>query len=54
MGGVDLTDHYTASYSFMRRTEVVQKMFWLLEVSIVNSYSNSTRLFDDGSIQDSF
>lgn len=40
MGGVDRTDHYIASYQFLRRTtKWYRKMFfWLLEISIVNSY----------------
>ena len=40
MGGVDRTDHYIASYQFIRRTKKwYQKMFfWLLKVCILNSY----------------
>jgi hypothetical protein len=36
MGGVDRSDHYTASYQFTRTKKWYRKMFfWLLEVSIV-------------------
>lgn len=40
MGGVDRSDHYIANYQFMRRTRKWTRklFFWLLEVSIVNSY----------------
>lgn len=40
MGGVDIANHFMASYSFSRKTiKWWRKMFfWLVEVSIVNSY----------------
>jgi hypothetical protein len=39
MEGVDDSDHYIASYQFMRTKKWYRKIFfWLLEVSIVNSY----------------
>lgn len=40
MGGVDRSDHFIASYQFMRRTRKWYRkvFFWLLEVSVVNSY----------------
>lgn len=40
MGAVDRSDHFVSSYQFMRKTKKwYRKMFfWLLEVSIINSY----------------
>lgn len=40
MGGVDRSDHFISSYQFMRRTKKWYRkvFFWLLEVSVVNSY----------------
>ena len=40
MNGVDLADQYTVYYSFIRKSKKWWKKvcFWLLEVSIVNSY----------------
>lgn len=40
MGGVDLADHYISSYNFGRKSiKWWRKLFfWMLEVSIVNSY----------------
>jgi hypothetical protein len=39
MGGINHSVHYTASYQFMSTKKWYRKMFfWLLEVSIVNSY----------------
>ena len=40
MGGVDTSDHYYASYSFLRKSvKWWRKMFfWMLETAIVNSY----------------
>lgn len=40
MNGVDLADQFSAYYNFVRRTLKWWRklMFWLLEVSIVNSY----------------
>lgn len=40
MGAVDRSDHYISSYQFLRRTfKWYRKVFfWLLEVSILNSY----------------
>lgn len=40
MGGVDTVDHYCGSYSFTRKSVKWWRklFFWLLEVSIVNSY----------------
>jgi hypothetical protein len=40
MGGVDLADHYTTTYSFARRTSKWWRklFFWLLDVSVVNSF----------------
>lgn len=40
MGGVDRADHYCGSYAFTRKTVKWWRklFFWLLEVSIVNSY----------------
>lgn len=40
MGAVDRADHYISSYQFMRRSKKWYRkvFFWLLEVSIVNSY----------------
>jgi hypothetical protein len=38
-GGVNSSDHYIASCQFMKTKKRYRKMFfWLLEVSIVNSY----------------
>ena len=40
MSGVDFADQFSAYYKFVRRTLKWWRklMFWLLEVSIVNSY----------------
>ena len=40
MGGVDRSDHYCASYAFLRKTVKWWRklFFWLIETSIVNSY----------------
>ncbi|RZF41384.1 hypothetical protein LSTR_LSTR000098 [Laodelphax striatellus] len=40
MGGVDISDHYIASYAFTRRSIKWWRkvFFWLLEVAIVNSF----------------
>lgn len=40
MGGVDLADHYIASYSFTRKTVKWWRkiFFWLLEISLVNAF----------------
>lgn len=40
MGAVDRADHFISSYQFMRRSKKWYRkiFFWLLEVSIVNSY----------------
>jgi hypothetical protein len=40
MGGVDRSDHFIASYQFTRRTRkwYCKVFFWLLEVSVINSY----------------
>jgi len=38
MEGVDSGDHYTASYLFVKAKGYIKMFFWLLEVSIVNSY----------------
>ncbi len=40
MGAVDRADHFISSYQFMRRSKKWYRkiFFWLLEISIVNSY----------------
>lgn len=40
MGGVDIADHYIASYSFTRKSIKWWRkvFFWALEVAIVNSF----------------
>jgi hypothetical protein len=40
MGGVDVSDQYVSSYSFIRKSKKWwRKMFfWLLEVAVVNSF----------------
>lgn len=50
MGGVDVSDHYIATYPFARRTVKWWRkiFFWLLEVVVMNSFILSNNYRDPG------